>query len=100
MQVIDDDMIIEVAHALRDNAILRNTLEEQYQYILVDEFQDVNSLQVQLLALLLTPDTQLFCVGDDWQSIYGFRGSEVDYIVNFENHFPESLVIKLDVLKP
>ena len=49
------------------------------------------------MALLLTPDTQLFCVGDDWQSIYGFRGSEVDYIVNFENHFPESLVIKLDV---
>jgi len=57
----------------------------------------VNSLQVKLLDLLLTKETQLFCVGDDWQSIYGFRGSEVDYIVNFEKHFSPSEVIKLDV---
>ncbi|MBK8713093.1 MAG: UvrD-helicase domain-containing protein [Niastella sp.] len=64
---------------------------------LVDEFQDVNNLQVDLIKLLLTDQTQLFCVGDDWQSIYGFRGSNVSYIVDFENHFPNSKVIKLNL---
>jgi DNA helicase-4 len=47
--------------------------------------------------LLITPGTQLFCVGDDWQSIYGFRGSNVSYIVNFESHFPNAKVIKLNL---
>jgi superfamily I DNA/RNA helicase len=46
---------------------------------------------------LLTDQTQLFCVGDDWQSIYGFRGSNVSYIVDFENHFPNSKVVKLNL---
>ena len=64
---------------------------------MVDEFQDVNSLQVKLLDLLLKPETQLFCVGDDWQSIYGFRGSNVDYIVNFESHYKGSEVHKLNI---
>jgi superfamily I DNA/RNA helicase len=63
---------------------------------LVDEFQDVNNLQVELIKLLLSEKTQLFCVGDDWQSIYGFRGSNVDYIIDFEKHFPGAHVIKLD----
>ena len=67
------------------------------KYILVDEFQDVNNLQVELIKLLLTDQTQLFCVGDDWQSIYGFRGSNVNYIVDFENHFPNANVVKLNL---
>jgi superfamily I DNA/RNA helicase len=64
---------------------------------LVDEFQDVNNLQVALIKLMLTPATQLFCVGDDWQSIYGFRGSNVSYIVNFEQHFPGAQIVKLNL---
>jgi len=92
-----DDLIIQAIRLLRDNEEIRNSYHEKFKYILVDEFQDVNSLQVKLLELLLTPSTQLFCVGDDWQSIYGFRGSEVEYIVNFEKHFPQSQVITLDV---
>ena len=92
-----DDLIIETIRLLKQNPEIRKVYQDRYQYILVDEFQDVNNLQVKLLDLLLTPDTQLFCVGDDWQSIYGFRGSEVDYIVNFEKYFEDSLVIKLDV---
>jgi superfamily I DNA/RNA helicase len=71
--------------------------KDRYQYILVDEFQDVNNLQVDLIQLLLTDQTQLFCVGDDWQSIYGFRGSNVSYIIEFEKHFPDSEVIKLNL---
>ena len=92
-----DDLIIQAIRLLEQNAEIRRAYHERFKYILVDEFQDVNSLQVKLLDLLLTPETQLFCVGDDWQSIYGFRGSEVDYIVNFEKHFDHAQVIKLDV---
>lgn len=92
-----DDLIIQAIHLLKSNEEIRKKYHDQFKFILVDEFQDVNNLQVRLLELLLTPETQLFCVGDDWQSIYGFRGSEVDYIVNFEKHFEPSRVIKLDV---
>jgi DNA helicase-4 len=92
-----DDLIVHAIELLKHNHEIRDAYHKRYKYILVDEFQDVNNLQVQLLELLTTPYTQLFCVGDDWQSIYGFRGSEVDYIVNFESHFPASKVITLDV---
>ncbi|MEO5647085.1 MAG: UvrD-helicase domain-containing protein [Chitinophagaceae bacterium] len=92
-----DDLIIRAIQSLEQNPELKKVYQDRFKYILVDEFQDVNSLQVKLLRLLLKPDTQLFCVGDDWQSIYGFRGSEVDYIVNFEKHFKPAIVIKLDV---
>ena len=60
---------------------------------MIDESQDVNNLQVRLVKKLLAENTQLFCVGDDWQSIYGFRGANVDY-VNFSSHF-EAEIIKL-----
>ena len=63
----------------------------------MDEFQDVNNLQVELIRYLLTDENQLFCVGDDWQSIYGFRGSNVDYIVNFTKHFPGARTVKLSM---
>lgn len=63
----------------------------------MDEFQDVNNLQVEFIKLLLREETQLFCVGDDWQSIYGFRGSNVAYIIEFEKHFPNAQVIKLNL---
>jgi DNA helicase-4 len=92
-----DDLILETIQLLQNNPELRTAYHERFQFVMVDEFQDVNSLQVKLLELLLTPATQLFCVGDDWQSIYGFRGSEVDYIVNFQKHFPGSELIQLDV---
>ncbi len=92
-----DDLVIQAIHLLINNPEIRQAYQQRYSYVLVDEFQDVNSLQVKLLDLLLTPATQLFCVGDDWQSIYGFRGSEVDYIVNFEQHFPGARIIMLDV---
>jgi DNA helicase-4 len=92
-----DDLIIQAIRLLETNEEIRRVYHDRYKNILVDEFQDVNSLQVKLLDLLLTEDTQLFCVGDDWQSIYGFRGSEVDYIVNFEKHYNRPQVIMLDV---
>lgn len=91
-----NDMIIKALDIFKNQEDVARTLKERFKYILVDEFQDVNSLQVDLLKEMLTDDTSLFCVGDDWQSIYGFRGSEVEYIVNFQKHFPGAKVVKLD----
>jgi DNA helicase-4 len=92
-----NDLISRSTSLFQNHEDIANKYKSKYQYILVDEFQDVNNLQVDLIKLLLTDQTQLFCVGDDWQSIYGFRGSNVSYIVDFENHFPNSKVIKLNL---
>ena len=92
-----NDMISRTISLFRNHADILHKFRTQYQYILVDEFQDVNNLQVELINLLLTESTQLFCVGDDWQSIYGFRGSNVSYIIEFEKHFKNSTIIKLNL---
>jgi len=92
-----DDLISRSTSLFKNQPDIANKLRNKYQYILVDEFQDVNNLQVELIKLLLTENTQLFCVGDDWQSIYGFRGSNVSYIIDFEKHFLNSKVIKLNL---
>lgn len=92
-----NDLISWAVALLENQADVAHKVRNRYRFILVDEFQDVNNLQVDLLKLLLTNETQLFCVGDDWQSIYGFRGSEVGYIVEFEKHFPGAEIIKLNL---
>lgn len=92
-----NDLISRSTSLFQNHVDIANKYKSKYQYILVDEFQDVNNLQVDLIKLLLTDQTQLFCVGDDWQSIYGFRGSNVSYIVDFEKHFSNSRVIKLNL---
>jgi superfamily I DNA/RNA helicase len=92
-----NDLISRTASLFNNHEDIVNKYKSKYEYILVDEFQDVNNLQVELIKQLLTDKTQLFCVGDDWQSIYGFRGSNVEYILNFENHFPNSQVVKLNL---
>lgn len=86
-----DDMIIEVVHALRDNSILRNALEEQYQYILVDEFQDTNEAQMSLIhAITSNPIHEgrpnVMVVGDDDQAIYKFQGAEISHIMRFRDY--------------
>jgi len=91
-----NDLISTTISLCKNNPDILEMLQSTYKYILVDEFQDVNNLQVDLLNLILTPGSHLFCVGDDWQSIYGFRGSNVNYIIEFQKHFPGSKVIKLD----
>ena len=92
-----NDMIIRTISLFKNYPEIVDKFQKKFEYILVDEFQDVNNLQVALIKLLTSKKTQLFCVGDDWQSIYGFRGSNVDYIVNFEKYFQDSLTIKLSM---
>lgn len=90
-----NDLITLTIELLKTNQNVRNYYADKFQCILVDEFQDVNPAQVELLKLLYSDKTHLFCVGDDWQSIYGFRGSDVNYIIDFEKHFPDSKTVKL-----
>lgn len=82
-----NDLISRSTSLFQNHEDIANKYKSKYQDILVDEFQDVNNLQVELIKLLLTDQTQLFCVGDDWQSIYGFRGSNVSYIIDFKSTF-------------
>ena len=97
-----DDMIIEVVHALRDNAILRNTLEEQYQYILVDEFQDTNEAQMSLVRAITSNlvhegRPNVMVVGDDDQAIYKFQGAEISHIMRFrDSAYKDVTTIVLD----
>ncbi len=92
-----NDLISRSISLFKNYPDISNKYKSKYKYILVDEFQDVNNLQVDLIKLLLTDQTQLFCVGDDWQSIYGFRGSNVSYIIEFEKHFKNAKIIKLNL---
>jgi DNA helicase-2/ATP-dependent DNA helicase PcrA len=85
-----DDMIIQVVHALRDDAILRNTLEEHYQYIMIDEFQDTNEAQMSLVHEITKNPVHegrpnVCVVGDDDQAIYKFQGAEISHMVNFRD---------------
>ena len=70
-------------------------MHQQYKYVLVDEFQDVNQIQIEFIKVMMNPAAQLFCVGDDWQSIYGFRGSDIKYIVEFKRFFKDGKVFSL-----
>jgi DNA helicase-4 len=96
-----NDLILKTISLFDKQPSICDLYRKTFKYILVDEFQDVNTLQVKLIKQLITKNTRLFCVGDDWQSIYGWRGSEVEYIVDFKEHFREDWIepeiITLDV---
>jgi len=70
--------------------------QKQYRYILVDEYQDTNHAQYKLIKLLAAGEGNIFAVGDDWQSIYGWRQADVRNILNFEKDYPSTQVIKLE----
>lgn len=85
-----DDMILEVARALEENNALRSELEEQYQFVLIDEFQDTNEAQMRIVRALTTHPVHegrpnIMVVGDDDQAIYKFQGAEVSNIVRFRH---------------
>ncbi|MEI6810701.1 MAG: ATP-dependent DNA helicase [Candidatus Nomurabacteria bacterium] len=92
-----DDMIIEVAHALKKESILRNSLEEQYQYILVDEFQDTNEAQMSLVQAITSHPIHeghpnVCVVGDDDQAIYKFQGAEISHMMRFRDSLYKDVV--------
>lgn len=90
-----DDMLVAVATKLQQNKELQNFISSQYEHILIDEMQDTNPLQWWLLDSFIE-NCNLFCVGDDAQSIYGFRGADFKSIHSFVNRVPDSKVCKLE----
>ncbi len=91
-----DDLLMEARRLLHDSQEVRKRLQEQFKYILVDEYQDTNHLQYQIIKLLLSGKNNICVVGDDWQSIYSWRGADFTNILNFSQDFAGAKVVKLE----
>ncbi len=91
-----DDLIMQTVRLLQESDEARSFYNEKFSHILVDEYQDTNHAQYMLVSLLARPRDNLCVVGDDDQSIYGFRGATIDNILNFEKEFENARVIKLE----
>ncbi len=90
-----DNILLLTRNLLRDHPEIQRQYQNLFAYILVDEYQDTNNLQEELTRLLLG-NGNLFCVGDDWQAIYGFRGSNVDHFIGFEKNYKGSRIFRLE----
>jgi len=94
------ELLLRSLELVRDNDELRNHYRNRFQHILVDEFQDTNTIQYAWIRLLSADKhgrgAQLFVVGDDDQAIYGWRGAKVENILTFQHDFPNSLVVRLE----
>jgi DNA helicase-2/ATP-dependent DNA helicase PcrA len=91
-----DDLLLLTVNILKSCPEIRKKYQSQFQYILVDEFQDTNLVQNEIIILLKSVENKIFVVGDDDQSIYSWRGAEVANIINFEKNFTNTMIIKLE----
>lgn len=91
-----DDLIFKTVELFQFHPEVLEKYQERFQYIMVDEYQDTNTLQFHLISMLARKYKNLCVVGDDDQSIYKFRGANVKNILNFEGQFPDATVIKLE----
>ena len=91
-----DDLLIKTVRLLRKVTEVREKYNNKFRYILVDEYQDTNSLQFALIRFLTEKQQNICVVGDEDQSIYKWRGADITNILNFEQHFPETKIIRLE----
>ncbi len=91
-----DDLLLESLRLLSTVPQLRDNWRHRFQHIMVDEYQDTNKVQYKLIKLLTGEEENICVVGDDWQSIYSWRGADFTNILNFERDFPGAVVIKLE----
>jgi len=90
------ELLLRAYELLKNNEVLRERYQHRFEHVLVDEFQDTNSIQYAWLRLLVNRTKNLFAVGDDDQSIYGWRGAKVENILQFEKDFPNTKTIRLE----
>ena len=91
-----DDLILLTVRLLKDNPEVRNHYGKHYRYVLIDEYQDTNRPQYDLVKNLTQVHQNLTAVGDEDQSIYGFRGADIENILRFEADFPGATIVKLE----
>jgi DNA helicase II / ATP-dependent DNA helicase PcrA len=91
-----DDLICETVRLMDRDPAVERRWRERYRYVMVDEYQDTNRAQFLFLQHLVGPERNLCVVGDDDQSIYGWRGAEAGHILEFDRHFPGARVVKLE----
>lgn len=92
-----DDMVVYTYQLLKEREDIRRRWQAQFRYLLIDEFQDINRLQYETVCMLTEPENNLFIVGDDDQSIYGFRGAKPGIMLSFPKRFPDTKQIVLGV---
>lgn len=92
-----DDMLVYCYELLTQRPDILKMWQQQFQYILIDEFQDINKVQYDIIRLLARPNNNLFIVGDDDQSIYRFRGAKPEIMLQFEEVYPSAKKVLLDV---
>ena len=90
-----DNILCLTRDLLRDFPEVREEYTSKFQHILVDEYQDTNNIQEEITRLLLGHEN-LFCVGDDWQAVYGFRGSNVNHFLSFKDKYPKAQIYRLE----
>jgi DNA helicase-2/ATP-dependent DNA helicase PcrA len=91
-----DDLLLEAVNLLQNNAEIRAKWRNHFKHIMIDEYQDTNAAQYQLVKLLVNDERNICVVGDDWQSIYSWRGADFTNILNFERDFTGATVVKLE----
>ena len=91
-----DDLINETVRLLSRHKEVRERWQRQFKYVMVDEYQDTNAAQYRLIKLLTNERHNLAVIGDDWQTIFSFRGADFRNILNFEKDYPDTTVIKLE----
>lgn len=91
-----DDLLLKTLELFSNNSAARKKWQDKFEHIMIDEYQDTNLIQYQLVKLLVNKNHNIAVVGDDWQSIYSWRGADFTNILNFEKDFPGAKVIKLE----
>ena len=92
-----DDMLIRTYHLLQNNPQALDLVRQVYKYVLIDEFQDINKVQFEVIKLIANPNNNIFVVGDEDQSIYGFRGARPDFLLQFKDYFKDAKEVRLDI---
>lgn len=90
-----DDLIMKPVQLFRSNPAALNWYQDHYRYLMVDEYQDTSHSQFELVRLLADKYKNICVVGDDYQSIYGFRGADISNILNFKNHYPSAYTVTI-----
>lgn len=91
-----DDMINNVVFLMRNEPQIKSRLQEMFQYVLLDETQDINGAQYELVTNLDEKSRRIFATGDESQSIYKFRGANISHILNFQKEYPEAMIVQLE----